>query len=198
MPGGGRGTNLRVVKVRVVALVPVVVLALTGCSGEKAVKATPLPPTPAATASPTPVPLEVPDSAKPATAQGAAAFARFYLEVMHRAVISGELEQFAFLSDPTCTFCADVAAATRKEYAAGNSFSGGEYEILSAEASQTSPGADALVDVRFNRRPSERRGPSGAVLSTYPGQSQGLLQIQTRRRGSAWIAKGLRLMTAPT
>lgn len=182
--------------VRQVAIVPVLALTLAGCSGEPQAAPKPLP-TVEPTVSPTPVALQVPESAKPATTVGAAAFARFYLQVMHEAVITGDMTQFDALSDPTCSFCTDVSRTAKQLTAAGNTFTGGGYTVLSAEATQDRPNADALVDVLFDRAAGEQRAADGSVVMRSPAKSRGFLQIQTRRKGEGWITKGLRFPAVP-
>lgn len=182
-------------QVRLVAIVPVLGLLLGGCTSRTQAAPKPLP-TLEATVSPTPVALEVPESAKPATTVGAAAFARFYLQVLSEALNSGEFASVRAISAPECGFCNDLEAATRRDVAAGRRFSGGKYEVLSAEATQNAPG-DAVVDVLYARTASTTTGKDGTALSRGRAEPRSFMQIRVLRVGASWVTRAVRFPVVP-
>lgn len=183
-------------KVRLVALVPVLAAVLAGCSAEEAPRPEPLPSAPSPSPSPSPVALEVPPSAQAATPQGAAAFARYYLEVLHAAFVSGEVEALRAISHPECSTCSNFIRVTQEDEAAGKSFRGGEYTVLFAEATETAPG-DALIDLSYDRAPAMTRDAQGMVLEQGPAEQRVLMQARALRQGDRWVMRGIRYPKAP-
>jgi hypothetical protein len=132
------------VTIRAAVVAACVSAALAGCSAE----AEPEPLPSAAAPSPTPVALPVPPEATPETAQGAAAFARYYLELVNRAFASIDATAVRSVSDPDCGTCSDLIRAIEESPTAGERFEGGDYEVIFAESPPVENG-DVIVDVRY-------------------------------------------------
>ena len=182
-------------QVRLVALVPVLGLILTGCTGGGASVSPdrtlePLP-------SPTATALEVPPSAQATTPQGAAAFARYYLQVVTQAFNSNTTTQLRALSHPECGTCKNLAELTEKEAAKGRVYEGGAFLVDSAEATERAPG-DAIVDVVYRRAPSTTRDGKGAVVDRDPGAEPALMQMRTLRSGDGWVVRAIRFPEKPS
>lgn len=167
---------------RSVVLVPVLGVLLAGCTGGSvAAKPSTLAPV-TASPSPSPVALEVPEGAKAATPQGAAAFVRFYYEQLGEAMASLDSGAIKRLSSPTCQECSAIAAALDAERAAGHRYRGGAVTIRSAEAvadSATKTSVTLVYDVA-------ELAPvgGGKVLPAAMGVR---LEVQVERRGESWL-----------
>lgn len=182
--------------VRLVALVPVLGLLLAGCTSSAEEPPLVQPPAFSATPTPSAVALEVPPSARATNAVGAAAFARFYLQVLSDADTSGDAAQLRALSHPECSACSDFIAAIQREVKAGKRFEGGQYQVRSSEATETAPG-DAIVDVVFDRAASRTLNANGTLLQEGPAETRQLLQMRAVRQNDGWVARGVRFPQVP-
>lgn len=183
--------------VRSAALVPLVLLLLGGCTGGGAeALPSPLPPAPSPSVSASPAALVVPPEARPATAEGASQFARFYLKVLSEAFVSGDVTQLQAISHPDCGTCSEFIKLTKADAAAGKQYEGGAFSPISAEATASAAGDD-LVDVFYSRAASTTRDASGAVLKRGPGTKRELLQMRAVRVADRWLARGIRFPEIP-
>ena len=182
--------------VRLVALVPILGLLLSGCKGSSS-GGEPLPQPPPFSAGPTPTPsavaIEVPPSARATSAVGAAQFARLYLEVLNQANSSGDVARLKAASHPDCDACRDLISTIVSEEADGKRFSGGEYVVAFAEATEMRPD-DALVDVVYAQSASVTRDTSGKQLDASPAVGRGALQLRVQRSADSWRTLGMRFL----
>lgn len=139
-------------------------LALVSCSsspGNPAPRAAPTPtapsltgptPTPSATgvvsATPTaaPPPVVVPSNARPATPQGAAAFARYYFQQVSRAFTRADGTALTELSDPACGTCRNYIAAAASLRQRAQHVDGDVIQVVNVESPPVT-GAYAFVTV---------------------------------------------------
>lgn len=151
---------------RVACALAVVPLALMGCTSDDKPKPTVLPSASSGPASPAPsiapVPT-VPAEARLATAAGASAFARFYLDELNAAFETGEATRVRSLSDPGCASCARLIDAIERPRPAGERVEGGDYVVAGVASTLDAPGtASTLVD--YGQSAVRVLDPSGAVI----------------------------------
>lgn len=168
-------------------LVALCLLAVVACSSEE--EPEPLPPVAAPSASPTPP--AIPSEAVPDTPQGAAAFARFYLELLNQAFAEGDATTVRALSDPGCGTCMNLIGAIEEKPSLGERVEGGDYEVVFAEAPPVEAG-DVIVDVRYSLTEVRVYGPDGALLRSTPAQTNIDSQIRLLRGADAWFVAGFR------
>lgn len=160
---------------------------LAACSSDP--EPDPLPPAPSV--SPTPVVLPLPSEAAAETPQGAAAFARYYFDVLNRAFASGDATQVRQLSHPGCDACNNLIGAIEEEPDPQERIEGGDYRIVFAESPPAEAG-DVVVEVRYSLTEVRVLRPDGAVVRTKPAEPGIDAQLRLIRRGSSWIVRGFR------
>lgn len=176
-PVGMRGT----------AAVVALMAALAGCSADADPK--PLPPLP--TVSPTPEALQVPPEATPATAEGASAFARFYLELVNRAFKARDASAVRAVSHPECDACNNLISAIERPEPPGQSSEGGDYQVLLA-ATPGGQGEDVIVDLRYALAEGVVTDSSGAVIKRIPPNPGVDAQMRLIRGATGWTVRGFR------
>lgn len=170
------------------SLAPVAaVLLLAACSAEP--EPDPLPPVP--TASPSPVVLPLPTEAAAATPQGAAAFTRYYFEILNQAFATGDSAPVRALSDPGCDSCNRLIGAIEEEPTPGERIEGGDYRIVFAESPPAESG-DVIVELRYALTEVRVVSPDGNLIRTKPGVPAVDAQLRLIRKGDAWIVRGFR------
>lgn len=101
-------------------LITAILLILTGCTPPSADDDSPSPgntPTKSANAKPPPLPRPtMPDLAQKKTAQGSAAFARYYYSLVAYGHETGHWEQLKKLSLPSCTRCTDFWSSSGSRF----------------------------------------------------------------------------------
>ena len=163
-------------------------LGLVGCTEEAAAP----PPLPSvAAASPTPVALPVPPEATPETPRGAAAFARFYMQVLTEAFQTADPTQLRSLSDPGCGGCNNFISAVEGSADAGERTEGGDFNVVFAEAPPVEDG-DVIVELRYSRDAARVLTGDGSVRVEVPADPPLDAQMRLVRTGSSWIVMGLR------
>ena len=180
--------TLRFVTIRTGLAALCVLGALAGCS-EEAAAPPPLPT--AATSSPTPVALPVPPEATPETPQGAAAFARYYMQVLTEAFRSADAMQLRALSDPGCGGCNNFIGAVEGSAAANERTEGGEFTVVFAESPPVEDG-DVIVDLRYSRTGARVVTGDGTVRVELPPDPPIDAQMRLVRKGAGWIVMGFR------
>jgi hypothetical protein len=162
--------------------------ALAGCSSDPEPRT--LPPVPSA--SPTAAaPLPVPPEATPATPQGAAAFARYYLGLMNQAFSTRDSSLVRRVSDPGCGGCNNLIGAIDESPEEGERVEGGKYVVAFAEAPPVEEG-DVIVEVRYSLTEVRVLAPDGSLIRRTPPVENVDAQMRLLRRGNAWIVAGFR------
>ena len=166
-------------------------VVLSGCtSGEG--DPTVLPPVPSA--SSTSAPLQVPPEATADTAQGAAAFARFFFAEINRAYSERDPEFVRRLAASECGSCAAVATDIERLQRADHQVAGRRYIVSSAEASP--PGVDGrvIVDFRFTDDPYVERDDAKKIVKDFPAQGVQDGQAMLMRVSDEWRVSAIRLV----
>jgi hypothetical protein len=169
------------------AAVALVAAALVGCSAEA--DPTPLPPLPSV--SPTQVAPQVPPEATPATAQGAAAFAGHYLDVLTLAFQRADATELRALSDAGCGGCNNFIGAVEGSAAAREITDGGAFKVVFAEAPPVEKG-EVIVELRYERAAARILTADGSVRVELPADPPLNAQMRLLRRGDGWVVLGFR------
>jgi hypothetical protein len=169
----------------------VCVAALAGCSSD----AEPEPLPPVASASPSPAAaLPVPPEATPETAPGAAAFARYYLELLNVAFRTSDATAVKAVSTQECEGCQNLIAAIERGDEPGETVTGGDYSVVFAEAPPVENG-DVIVELRYDVSEVQVRQDGGDV-STLPAKTAIDAQMRLLRRGDIWMVQGFRNLSS--
>lgn len=162
---------------------------LPGCGSDE-VPAPTLPPltaTPPPTASALPTP---PPEAEPATPEGAAAFARFYLETVTASLAEADPEPLASLSDEGCEGCNNLIALAEELRDSGQRIRGGEYNVAVAEAPAPEVPGDYIVTLRYELAASATLDASGAELATEAAAPPTDAIMRVVREADQWSVFG--------
>lgn len=177
-------------RVRSAAVVPLLLLALAGCSSDPDVGAQPLPPAPSPTTAPpapSPSPTGSPSPAPDSPQAAAAAASQFYVE-LGKAFTTLDSTPIRALSSPTCVDCKDTVASIDREKAAGHQWSGGEITIFGAEASKDSP-TQAVVAISYESAPLRQLDASPAASPSGPVKAA--LEVKVVRGSQGWLVDGI-------
>ncbi|HUX69255.1 MAG TPA: DUF6318 family protein [Cellulomonadaceae bacterium] len=127
-------------------------------------------------------PVEV-DQMTPA---GAAAAARYFIELYGYVLQTGDLTEWDAMSFPTCDYCATFRSHVVEAYAAGESIEGGD---ISADVVAVHDLDELIggypVDVRVSQSPTVRRDAGGAPVETLAAKTT-MMQFETVFQGSSW------------
>lgn len=177
--------------IRPVVVAVCAAVALAACSADADPR--PLPPLPSP-ASPSPATaLPVPPEATPETPQGAAAFARYYLELMNEAFASGDSSAVMAVSAAECEGCQNLIGAIERGDEPGETVTGGDYEVVFAEAPPVENG-DVVVELRYALSEVEVRKADGTV-EKIPAEPAVDAQMRLLRKGGGWVVQGFRNVT---
>lgn len=160
-------------------------------------------PSPAATATPgitDPEPFYPADGPPPRPAAmdtpdvfGAAAAARYFVEVLNAAGNSGDTTLLEDLSDPECSFCAkriSAAAASAAEQAAtGRLWESGPITFTWVKAFEEEPEGRWTVDVDFDCAPGRYVDATGAVIETETRALTYHADIEVTYDGHDWLIR---------
>lgn len=163
------------------------VVSLAAC-GDDPVPRT-LPPVPSA--SPLPAVVPMPSEAAAETPQGAAAFARYWFDLVNRAFAHGDSAELRLYSHPGCDGCNNLINAAEEETSPQERIEGGVFSVVFAEAPPVEAG-DVMVDLRYALSELRVRATDGRVLRTTPGNPGIDAQLRLVREGSGWIVRGFR------
>lgn len=162
---------------------------LVACSSDP--ESAPLPPVPRT--SPTPVVLPLPSEAAAATPQGAAAFARYYLEVLGAAFQAADPSSLDELSAPGCGGCDALITSVRELQAEGRRRVGGEYIVKSVAAPPVEQG-DVVVEIAYERAAGQVVDATGRVTASAAPVPPTNAQMRLLRNGNSWIVQGYRVL----
>ncbi len=171
---------------------------LAGCSGDPEPAPTalpPLPPLPSPSPSSSPPsasPVPLPNEARAPTSQGAAAFARYYVNELGRAYASLDTTTVRSLSDPACKSCAnfvtDIETIKRtKHRVVGDPF------VVDFAVSPTSTARAATVDVNYSSPPQVEYDAQGKVVQRTPPAVRSPLVITLVRSDGSWRLRKIQL-----
>lgn len=126
---------------------------------------------------------------------GAAAAARYFVEVLNAAGDSGDTSLLSELSDPECSACAgwvsQFAAVAAEEERTGRYWRSGPMTFTWAKAFQEEPGRAWTVDVDFDCAPGDVVDASGAVIeqTTFSGTYHADIDVTYSEGG--WLIRSI-------
>ncbi|MEX2290415.1 MAG: DUF6318 family protein [Mycobacteriales bacterium] len=131
-------------RIRAAAAALVMSTAVVACSSDPA--PSPLPVLP--TSSPTPSALSVPPEALAETPHGAAAFTRYFFDLLNQAFDNADASAVRRISDSACGGCNNLIEAIEQEPIPGERVEGGDFQVVFAEAPPVEDG-EVVVDLRY-------------------------------------------------
>jgi hypothetical protein len=149
-------------------------------------------PAPSASASAAPAP-SIPAEASAATAQGAAAFARYYMAVVGRAFETADAGPMRNLSAAGCGGCEALASSVDSLRDKRQRRTGGNYVIRSAVAPEVA-GGDVVVDLEYERTPARILDVAGNMVEEGPAVPLTPAQMRLLWRGDSWVVQGYRVV----
>ncbi|MCW2501395.1 MAG: hypothetical protein JWN87_3071 [Frankiales bacterium] len=174
------------------ATLPVAVVALlatTSCSRSGAQPASL--PRVSATQVPTALVAAVPDSAKPATPLGAAAFVRYWFQLLDEAYRTGRIFPVDELSDPRCVSCRNFSGVADDLARDGYHFAGPSFTSIDVQAPPVENGMSYVA--LFCKLPARQKvDRTGHVVASYPQEKQLVMTVMTQRHGTSWVIRAMR------
>jgi hypothetical protein len=176
---------------RSIAVLPLIlVVALTtACTGGSGEKPTVLPTVSSVRVSASPVP--VPEAAKPATPQGAAAFVEFWFRTLDQAYQSGAAFPVAELSDSRCGSCRNFAEIADGLVRDRFHFRGPSFVNLDAQAPPLQ-GGFSYVTFTSGLPAREKVDVAGMIVTTYPAAERLLMTVTVERQGNGWVVRAMK------
>ncbi|HVE98997.1 MAG TPA: DUF6318 family protein [Mycobacteriales bacterium] len=122
----------------------------------------------------------------PATPEGAAAFARYFFQVLDEAYVSGDTTDLEVSIGSECESCARMLGAITRTYAEGQRYEGGRTTVAFAE-SPAAPGSTATVDVIYSSEELRRVDSRGETVSKEPAALKVEATLRLRWMGRHWV-----------
>ena len=162
---------------------------LAGCASDP--EPEPLPPVAAPSASPSLPVVPLPAEATPATAQGAAAFARYYFDLVNAGLSTADSAAVREVSDDGCGGCRALIGAIEEEPHPGERVQGGLFEVLFAESPPLVAGG-VIVDLQYKVTEVRVLDLRGKVLRRTPATAPTSGQLRLTHNGDGWTVLGFR------
>jgi hypothetical protein len=124
------------------------------------------------------------------TAEGAAAFARYWIKVLEQSLATGDATQLKTLSDDGCGGCTNLVGAAEGGEA-GESIRGGRFVVQFAEAPPIE-GDETIVALRYSRGGGELLNADGTVIAPVAPEGPVDAEMRIKRRDGSWIVLGFR------
>lgn len=135
----------------------------------------------------------IPSSATAATADGATAYARYYLRLVSDAFATAEAAQLIAASSEDCEGCQAIIDSVQTLAPQGRHREGGEYLIREVVAPPVVNG-DVVVLVTYERALGRIVNAEGLVVESAPAVPRTSAQMRLLRRGSGWQVQGYRVV----
>lgn len=136
----------------------------------------------------------LPSEAAAATAEGAAAFARYYLEVIGAAFASADPTQLEALSAPGCGGCDALIGSITELREQGRKRLGGDYIVKSVAAPPVERG-DVILEIAYAREAGQVVDETGRVFASAPPVPVTNAQLRLIRQGMSWVVQGYRVVS---
>ncbi|GEA87874.1 hypothetical protein CCE01nite_18230 [Cellulomonas cellasea] len=171
-----------------------VLVMLTGCSGEPAAEPTPTrtaSASPTTDSTPTPTPTTTPEPERPTAmedpgVEGAVAAATYFLELFGY-VGGGDADEWLALSSSSCVFCKSVSDEVSRMSALGHRQIGPVLEIQSIDATEITPGEFYGVNAVVTQHPWQELDGTGAVVDGREESLDFEYFINVLRRENSWF-----------
>lgn len=176
----------------------VAVVALFGCTDDQpgtapttlpSITLTPsAPATPSDPAAPSPTP---PAQASAHTPDGAAAFVRFYIDLINTAYATGASQPLRAYATDECDSCTSIAGAVDDIYADGGRAIGGQLTINTLTPTGVAEGVQTAVLVHTSKSEFEELDESGEIRDSVPAETR-LLLYDLSWIDTTWRVTGIR------
>ncbi|WP_140399986.1 DUF6318 family protein [Aeromicrobium sp. PE09-221] len=163
-------------------VLPVLAVALMGCSGQPEPSEETVTPTPEIT-----VPA-MPELAADDSPAGAEAFARHYIEVLNYSALTGDTAELENLSADDCTGCAKYIELYRSTYQNGGFFTGGEWTVEAVALNSRNSTHEVTADISASAG-SSKKSATDTEIENAAYQERVFLEVS--RGGDRWIAQRL-------
>lgn len=140
---------------------------------------------PAAVAPERPAAMDTVDDA------GAAATARYFLELVPYAEATGDTTALSSLTHPDCVFCTSTIDWVAEATAAGRHSTGGLPHFSAVNALEVDPGAWWTVDLDLVQDPIEVLDQEGAVVDELRDALAYHMDIAVIRDGQSWLIRAV-------
>ena len=149
-------------------------------------------PTPT-TEAPTPAPVPKPPEADAFTSEGAAAFVRYYIQVINSALHTNDPAALIALSSPDCSGCTNYINSVRGAAMQKATVRTKGLQVRDAVAPAIS-GRETTVLLDFDADGFTAVDPSGAVVEQAPPQNGLTAELRCMHTGKGWSVLGFRLV----
>lgn len=128
-----------------------------------------------------------PPEADAATEAGAAAFARYWVDVFNADLEAIDPAGIAAISESSCQTCQAYIASLRESTAGRESYRGGRIVVREAVTTPLE-GRQATVLVNCDTAALEVLNSEGVLIKTVPAELNTTLQFQLEHVGTTWVA----------
>jgi hypothetical protein len=149
-----------------------------------------------------PSPAALPSAARPlasppsaATAQGASAFARYYISVLESALATSDAQGLQQLSDEGCGGCRNLISAIRQAAKSDHHVAESAFTVDFAESPPPAAG-ETIVDLRYRRGAGRLLDGTGQVVAPIAAEGPIDAQLRLRNTGAGWLVLGFRQVAA--
>jgi hypothetical protein len=120
---------------------------------------------------------------------GAIATATYFLQLFPYVANTGDLTDWDALSHPECRFCAGVRSEVDGMVALGQYQEGTEMSILSATASEVTPGIWFLVEITYTEGPWRVLDTAGRIIDAAAGATSMHGSFAVIREEDHWLIR---------
>jgi uncharacterized protein DUF6318 len=132
----------------------------------------------------------MPAGAKGTSAASAKAFAKYYVELINHASMSGETVDLRAASTKKCSACEAIANEVERQYKNGGHLEGGSWTPGLASVGLSSRKTSALVSFPVRIAKQIEYAPTGKPAKTIPSAT-GTLDLRLIRLSGAWLVDRL-------
>lgn len=176
-------------RIRGAAAALCLVAALGACGDDPEPRTVP----PVPSASPSVSVVALPSEAAAETPEGAAAFARYFFEVVGAAFASADPAALQAVSAPGCGGCDALITSVKELQEQGRKRVGGTYVLKSVAAPPVEAG-DVTLEISYERAAGQVVDASGRVYASAAPVPPTNAQLRLIRRGSSWVVQGYRVV----
>jgi hypothetical protein len=122
---------------------------------------------------------------------GAAAVARYFLELVPYAEATGDTTALSSLTHPDCIFCASTLDGVAEATAAGHHSTGGLPHFSGVSALEVDPGAWWTVDLDLVQDPIQVLDREGSVVDEVRDSRAYHMDVAVIRDGQSWLIRAV-------
>ncbi len=159
---------------------------MAGCAGDGGSPSTL--PTLTASAPSTTTPTSTPTGFAAPTPEGAAAFARHWIDVLNIAAASGRTTELRKLGAPGCRAC-DAFAESIDAIWKNGSIQGGVFKVRFAEAPKVTATATVGVFLQYSVSSTKHLDRQARVVKSVPARSNITSEMVLARSGPNWLVR---------